>query len=96
MREKEKELRRRRRNEKARKRRFARKVYSSWSWWGTNTDKNREWVEQMVRSNADNMQACSCSMCGNPRRCLYAKGEHRLTMQERKFSELCDEELFDN
>lgn len=34
---------------------------------------------------ADHLKTCSCHMCGNQRR--YAKGEEKLTMQERKFKQ---------
>jgi hypothetical protein len=97
LREREKELRRNRRNERDRKRRFARKVFSSWSWFGKDTEKHRKWVEEMVRTHADNMQSCSCPMCCSPRSSIYHKGKDKLTMQERKFLEISeDEELFDN
>lgn len=41
-------------------------------------DKDAKWAEHL--------QGCSCSMCGNPRRSSWFKGE-RLTIQERKFYE---------
>ena len=84
-REKQKEVRRSRRNELQRKRRRARKIFSSWSWWGLDTKENREWIDHMVCTHANNMQACSCSMCTSPRRSLYSKGKYKLTRQEQKF-----------
>ena len=41
-----------------------------------------EWEEQWAKRHADNLKACSCWMCGNPRRVF-----HDETLQEKKFSE---------
>lgn len=35
-----------------------------------------------ARQLANHLKICSCAMCGNPRR--YAKGEERLTIQEKR------------
>lgn len=40
------------------------------------------WTARNVGMLGTTPSMCSCRMCGNPRR--YAKGEERLTMQERK------------
>lgn len=34
---------------------------------------------------ADNIKACSCQMCRNPRRSTFHTGVDKLTMQERRF-----------
>jgi len=48
---------------------------------------DEEWEEQWAKRHADNMKACSCWMCGNPR-----KQFHKETLQEKKFKETpwCD------
>lgn len=38
-----------------------------------------------AEQHADHLKACSCYMCGNPRR--YFKGIEKITMQERKANE---------
>jgi hypothetical protein len=87
----EKEKRRRRRNDKNRMRAKARRIVRATYWFGatiintlTGPVEREEWIEHFAQQNADNLAMCSCSMCGNPRRSLYSKGEERLTMQERR------------
>lgn len=41
-----------------------------------------EWEEEWAKRHADNMKACSCWMCCNPRRSLKQE-----TLQEKKFKE---------
>lgn len=38
-----------------------------------------EWIETMSRKNHDHLTACSCEMCGNPRRHF-----NQLSVQERR------------
>lgn len=42
-------------------------------------------IDKWTKRNSDNLQCCSCSMCGNPRK--HIKGKERLTIQERRFLE---------
>ena len=41
-----------------------------------------QWTARNVGMLGTTPALCSCSMCGNPRK--YAKGDERLTMQERR------------
>ena len=41
-------------------------------------------AEMYGRKYYNNLKACSCDICCNPRRSPYSKEKYRLTMQERK------------
>lgn len=41
-------------------------------------------AEMYGRKFYNNLKACSCPICCNPRRNLWSKAKYRLTMQERK------------
>lgn len=81
--EEEKEKRRRRLNDVARMRskaqRIARLMFAD-----LRGQKREEIIENFVRTHANNLAKCSCSMCCNRRRSPYSKGSLRLTMQERR------------
>jgi hypothetical protein len=47
-------------------------------------DRDEKTIEKIAHRIKKNRQACSCHMCGNPRRSVYAKGKSKLTIQERK------------
>jgi hypothetical protein len=81
---KEKDLRRRRRIEKDRKREKARGVWRDV--WGRKGEQADEYEEEFVCTHADNLKACSCEMCKTPRKSGYVKGDDKLTMQERRFT----------
>lgn len=57
--------------------------------WGDWADKQAGDPKYVGKQAAVHGAACSCSMCGNPRR--YSKGEERFTFQERR-SEGCARE----
>ena len=79
----DKEKRRRRRNDHDRMRRKAASIAKSMFY----PDYDEEWIKRFVCTHADNLAACSCSMCGNPRRSAFAKGKEKLTLQELRFLE---------
>jgi hypothetical protein len=83
----EKDLRRRRRDEKIRKKDKARRVWREA--WGM---KNSDYEEEFVNTHADNLKSCSCNMCCSPRKSNIVKGGSKLTMQERKFDLFAEQE----
>jgi hypothetical protein len=86
----EKEKRRRRRNDRKRMVRKATRIARATFCFAPSImdtvfgrmEKER-WIKEYAARGADNLQRCSCQMCGNPRR--SSKGKDRLTLQERKF-----------
>ena len=82
-RQKQKELARRRRNDKFRRRR-AKRTYILWSW-GEYGFKSREsfvqWAEERAIKEGDIRKVCSCSMCGNPRRYYGDKTKHEILFE---------------
>lgn len=88
LRELEKVKRRNRRNEKLKKRNKARIILKNC--FGIKD----EWLEDNVVRMSDNLRICSCSMCVSKRKSKYTKGENKLTLQEVRFNDLFDYEIF--
>jgi len=82
--EEEKEKSRRRRNDLARMRTKARRIALR-MFVDVRGCKRDELIDSFVRTHANNLARCSCSMCCNRRRSPYSKGDDKLTMQERRF-----------
>ena len=83
----EKDLRRRRRDEKGRKKDKARRVWREA--WG---NKDSDYEEEFVNTHADNLKSCSCNMCCSPRKSNIFKWVGKVTMQERKFDLFAEQE----
>ncbi|MHA2403866.1 MAG: hypothetical protein ACXADH_12800 [Candidatus Kariarchaeaceae archaeon] len=66
-------------------RRSIRAIENNWYWSPEDRENDRRsgWIYKIARRRRDNMQVCSCSGCGNPRR-SWGKREDRLTMPEIK------------
>jgi len=83
-RQKQKELARRRRNDKFRRRR-AKRTYILWAWSGSGFKSREdfmEWAEKIATKTGDIRKVCSCSMCGNPRRYYGDKTKHEILFEE--------------
>ncbi len=52
-------------------------------------------LEYRVNIRWNNMQMCSCSMCGNPRRKSSGWGHERFTLQEKRANYAYKDQLFD-
>lgn len=68
--DRDKNIRRRRRESKDKKKSRARKVYPD---------------SKDPHKLADHLCECSCPLCCNPRHSRLVKGKHKLTMRERRF-----------
>lgn len=71
-----------RRKDNARMLKRARKMVEGWYVYSSDLPSNKE-LHEIARIFRDNMQRCSCSGCGNPRRSKWY-GKERVTMPERK------------
>lgn len=57
--------------------------------WGFSLASEGE-LQELAGKLRDNLTACSCHMCRNPRRSKLVSGEERLTPQERRAQHIPD------
>ena len=76
----------------ARMLKHAKRVIDSWYWCAEDREREKHLFHLWARQQRDNMQVCSCAMCGNPRR-GYWNGKERLTIAERKNEESFRDQL---
>ena len=83
-----------RRRDNARMQKRARVMIEEWYFWDRNKPSDKE-LHEIARIFRDNMQRCSCSGCGNPRRGIYNGRLERLTMQEIRSEDSFHDQLQD-